>query len=399
MRIAVVGPAHPIKGGISHYTTLLVRALRKKHDVLYVSYKYQYPACVYPGTGQFSYDQSPIFEENEPIWHSLKPWTLVRIANRAKKFGAELVIDTWVTQFLGFHTTSLAWLVKRIAKCPVVLLCHNVHQHDPLPLENFLPKLAFSQMDGFIVGTETDLQRLKEYIPNPIVRKQPHPTYDVFAKESHWNRGSAREALGLTDEPVILYFGAVRPYKGLKWLVQAAPEILKLVPRCQIWAVGDYWNGPEEFETMAGELGVLFDPQKPQQGGVRIVAGYVPNENVGMYFASSDLVVLPYETATQSGIVQIAYGFNKPCLVTDVGGLPEVVLDGKTGYVVPSKDAGAIAVKAVEFFTMDTESRAAMEREVAEWHKAFDWDNMVETIEDLHAELMRLRQAAQAATA
>ncbi len=387
MRLAVVGPAHPIKGGISHYTTLLVRALRKRHEVLFISYRYQYPQWIYPGTGQTSNDASPILEENEPIWHSLKPWSLHQIAHRMKKFGAEGVIDTWVTQFLGFHTTYLAWQIKRIAKCPIVLLCHNVHQHDPLPLENFLPKLAFNSADGFIVGSETDLERLKSFVPNAIIRKHFHPTYDVFAKDSDWTRENARAALGMGHEPMVLYFGAVRPYKGLKWLVQAAPEILAGVPGCQIWCVGDYWDGPEEFEEMSKELGVLYDPASPSAGGTRIVAKYVPNEEVGKFFAACDLVALPYETATQSGIAQIAYGFDKPCLVTSVGGLPEIVLDGETGYVVPPLDSKAIADRVIEFFSLTDEGRAQFESRIADWKKVFDWDHMVDTVEDLMKEL------------
>lgn len=387
MRLAVVGPAHPIKGGISHYTTLLVRALRKKHEVLYISYEYQYPDWIYPGTGQTSNDESPIHEENDPMWHSLKPWSLNRIAKRMKEFGTEGVILTWVTQFFGWHIQYLSNQIRKQVGAPIVMVCHNVNQHDPLPLEYHLTKMAFKSVDGFIVGAENDLVKLRVIIPDPLYRKHMHPTYDVFATDSEWTRENARAALNLTDEPMLLYFGAVRPYKGLKWLVEAMPDILEKFPRCQAWCVGDYWNGPEEFENQSLELDVLYDPEVPEEGGVRIIAGYIPNEEVGKFFAASDLVVLPYESATQSGIVQIAYGFYKPCLVTDVGGLPEVVLDGKTGYVVPPKNYTAIADKIIEFFTLTDDGRAQMSTKIADWNKEFDWDHMVETVEDILAEV------------
>jgi len=247
--------------------------------------------------------------------------------------------------------------------------------------------MAFNAADGFIAHSEEDLNNLKRIRPEAIVRKNLHPTYDVFATQSTWTRESARGALGMRDEPMVLYFGAVRPYKGLKWLIEAAPAIAAGVPGCQIWCVGDYWDGPGEFERRSRELGTLYDPGNPAAGGVRIVARYIPNQEVGKYFAAADLLVLPYESATQSGIVQIAYGFRKPCVVTNVGGLPEVVLDGRTGYVVEPKDSRAIALKTAEFFSGGQELRSRFDAEIEEWRKVFDWDHMVDTIEDLLSEL------------
>jgi len=387
MRLGVVGPTYPIKGGISHYTTLLVRALRKRHDVLFVSYKYQYPTFLYPGTGQTSLDQSPITEEAEFIWHTLKPWTLTRIARRVKESGCDGVVLTWVTHFFGWHIARLTGLIHRIAGCPVILLCHNVKQHEDRPLEGPITRMAFNAVDGFIVHSEEDLGNLRRIRPDAIARKNLHPTYDIFALKGEWTREKARRELGIGEEPMVLYFGAVRPYKGLKWLIQAAPAILATVPGCRIWCVGDYWGGPGEYEKQARELGARYDPEQPANGGVRIVDSYVPNEEVGKYFAATDLVALPYESATQSGIVQIAYGFKKPCLVTNVGGLPEVVLDGRTGYVVPPRDAGAIAMKVAEFFASDAQTRSRFESEIQEWRKVFDWEHMVATIEELIATL------------
>ncbi len=383
MRLAVVGPTYPIKGGISHYTTLLVRALRKEHEVLFISYKYQYPHFLYPGTGQTSEDQSPIIEEAEFLWHTLQPWSLTAIAKRTRDFQADGVVLTWVTHFFGWHIATLARRIHKIAGCPVVLLCHNVKQHEDRPLEGPVTRMAFNAVDGFIVHSEEDLNNLRRYRPDAPIRKNFHPTYDIFASTAEWTREKAREKLGIRDEPMVLYFGAVRPYKGLKWLIEAAPAIVATVAGCQIWCVGDYWDGPDAFASRAQELGVLFDPHNPVAGGVRIVDRYVPNEEVGMYFGATDLLVLPYESATQSGIVQIAYGFKKPCIVTDVGGLPEVVLNGKTGYVVPPQNAEAIAMKTAEFFSGGDKLRMRFETEIAEWRKVFDWQHMVRTIEDL----------------
>ncbi len=389
MRLTVIGPTYPIKGGISHYTTLMVRALRKSHDVLFVSYKYQYPSIIYPGTGQTSEDENPITEDAEFIWHTLKPWSLTQIARRVGEFESDGVVLTWVTHFFGWHIAKLAKSIKKIAGCPVVLLCHNVKQHEDRPLEGPLTRMAFNAMDGFIVHSEEDLINLRRVRPDAVIRKNFHPTYDIFASTAEWTRKSARIEMGLNNQPMILYFGAVRPYKGLKWLIEAAPGIIEKIPGAQIWCVGDFWDGPSAFEEQAKELNALYDPENPSAGGVRIVDSYVPNEEVGKYFMASDLVVLPYESATQSGIVQIAYGFKKPCMVTDVGGLPEVVLDGKTGYVVPPKNSEAIVSGTVEFFRGGEELRRKFESEIVEWRRVFDWEHMVGTIEGLIEELCR----------
>lgn len=385
MKLAVIGPTYPVKGGISHYTTLLVRALRRKHEVLFISYAYQYPAFLYPGTSQYAQDESPITEQAEFIWHTLKPWTLDRIARKIREFGAEAVVINWVTHFFGWHIARLESLIHKNTKARVILLCHNVKQHEDRPLEGPLTRMAFGGADAFIVHSDEDRQNLLTILPNAVVRKNFHPTYDVFAASSHWRRDTARPALGLGNEPMALYFGAVRPYKGLKWLIEAAPAIMATVPGIQIFCVGDYWDGTGDFENRAKELAALYNPADPSRGGVRFVDEYVPNEDVGRYFTAADLVILPYESATQSGIVQIAYGFKKPCLVTNVGGLPEVVLDGKTGYVVPPKDPAAIAVKTAEFFAGGDAIRERFEAEIVEWRKMFDWDRMVDTIEELLA--------------
>jgi len=388
MRVAVVGPTHPIKGGISHYTTLLARSLRKKHDVLFISYEYQYPEIIYPGTSQTSDDKNPIIEETEFLWHTLKPWTLTKIARRMKEFKADVVVLTWVTHFFGWHIATLARRIKKIVGCPVILLCHNVKQHEDRPLETPLTRMAYESVDGFIVHSEEDRTNLIKFIPDAVVKKNFHPTYDIFASVAAWTRPDARADLGVPDDsPMVLYFGAVRPYKGLKWLVEASPEIIKNIPGCQVWCVGDYWDGPDEFESMAEKSGVLFDKNNPGAGGVRIFDGYIPNEDVGKYFAAADLVVLPYESATQSGIVQIAYGFEKPCIVTDVGGLPEVVLDGVTGYVIPPLDSESIAIKTAEFFNGGNALKEKFESEIIEWRKVFDWEHMVSTIETLKEEI------------
>ncbi len=367
-RITVLGPTHPIKGGISHYSTILVRELRKVHDVRFISYKFQYPKFLYPGTGQKDEKSGGILVENEPIFHSMNPFSLAKIVREIRKDDPDIFLLNWVTFFFAPH---IHYMLKRVKKLRTksVMICHNVKQHEDRPMESYFTKLAFRHCEGFIVHSEEDRENLLKYYPDADVRKNFHPTYDIFATDYPWERDVARKALDV-DGDVLLFFGVVRPYKGLKHLIDAMPAILEK-KKVTLLVVGDFWKGDEEYRVQCEKLGVFEH--------VRFYNQYTPNEEVGKYFMASDLAVLPYESATQSGITQIAYGFELPCVVTNVGGLPEVVDDGKTGYIVPPKDSQAITEVVLRFF--DERENVDWGANIREFRQKFSWDHMVATVE------------------
>ena len=180
----------------------------------------------------------------------------------------------------------------------------------------------------------------------------------------------AKRSLGL-DGPVILFFGFVRKYKGLEYLIRAMPEVLRSV-QVNLLIVGEFWEDKEPYLKTIEELGL--------QGNIEIVDRYVPNEEVGLYFSAADVVVLPYIDATQSAIVSLAYAFDKPVITTAVGGLPEVVSDGETGFIVPPKDSEALAAAIVRYFREDCASRFAANVKVQK--NALSWEALVRLIED-----------------
>ncbi len=367
-RFIVLGPTHPIKGGISHYTTILVRELRKKHDVRFISYKFQYPKFLYPGTGQTDDKSEGIRIDNEPIFHSMNPFSLSRIVREIRRDDPDIFLLNWVTFFFAPH---IHYMLKRVKplRTRSLMICHNVKQHEDRPMEAYFTRMAFRHCDRFIVHSEEDRNNLLQYRPDANVKKNLHPTYDIFATEYPWERDAARAALDVDGE-VLLFFGVVRPYKGLKHLIDAMPAILEK-RKVTLLVVGDFWGGPEEYRKQIGKLGVGEH--------VRLFDQYTPNEEVGKYFMASDLAVLPYESATQSGITQIAYGFGLPCVVTNVGGLPEVVDDGRTGYIVPPKDARAISDAVLRFF--DERDKVDWSGNIREFIRRFSWDHMIDTIE------------------
>jgi glycosyltransferase involved in cell wall biosynthesis len=368
MKIAVLGPTYPIKGGISHYTTLLVKNLRKYHEVDFISFKYQYPSWLYPGTGQFDSSEKIITIENERIFHSLWMPSWNSVVRRILEGKSELLITAWWTFFFAFQYAHINHRIRKAGK-RVMYICHNVKMHEDHPLERFFTGLAFRDVNHFIVHSSEDRDNLLRHRPDADVKINYHPTYDHFA--SLYNPVRAREFETKKHPNTILYFGVVRPYKGLKYLIEAFPLVLKKIPDARLLIVGDFWENVGEYENLVRELGISKLTE--------IVNRYVPNEEVGDYFHLADVVALPYLSATQSGIAQIAYGFGKPIIVTNVGGLPEIVDERKTGIVVPPKDSVALSEAITEI--LENPHKENYPNNIEQYSQRFSWENMVKTIE------------------
>jgi len=373
-RVAVVGPVYPFKGGIAHHTSLLVKALAKTHDVMTISFSQQYPRFLYPGDTQKDYENDSFkIEGTKYLLNSINPFSWLSTGLAISRFAPELVIFPWWNPFFGPAFSIIALLVKLFGRAKVLFIIHNVLPHERLPFDRLITAFTLNRGDFHIVQSSENEDMLLALLKKPDYRKTLHPTYRAF-KQGEISREDARNRLHLPAEArVMLFFGFVREYKGLLRLIEALPAIRERLPDAKLLIVGDFYDDIQKYLRRIDALDVA--------SMVVIYEGYLPDREIGIYFSASDLVVLPYESATQSGIVQLAYGFNKPVVVTSVGGLPEVVDNGRTGFVVPPKDSGALAEAVVRFFEENkaVEFTAAIERE----QDRFSWRRMVETIEDL----------------
>jgi glycosyltransferase involved in cell wall biosynthesis len=376
-RIAVVGPVYPYKGGIAHYTSLLAKELAKTHEVKVFSFSLQYPRFLYPGKQQKDYENDSFkVEGTRYIINTLNPFTWLRTAWAISQFTSHLVIFPWWNPFFGPAFSTIALLVKLFSRAKVLFLIHNVFPHERLPFDRPITAFTLKRGDFHIVQSSENEVNLLDILEKPVYRKAFHPTYNTFKLEEI-NQEEARKYLSLPlRAKVILFFGFVREYKGLIFLIEALPEIRKRMPDIKLIIAGDFHDDKQKYLHKIEELGIAST--------VAIYDRFIPDREVGRYFSAADLIVLPYVSATQSGILQIAYGFGKPVVVTSVGGLPEVVDDGRTGYVVPPKNAKALASSVVRFFEENkgSEFTAAIQRE----RDRFSWRKMVETIEDLMRE-------------
>ena len=370
-KIVLIGPVYPYKGGISHYTGLMYRALCKKYDVTMVSYRFQYPKLLYKKEQRdYSNDNFKINDTNYWI-HTANPFNWISTAHKINRLNPDMVIIQW---WHPYFAPCYWMLCKCLKNTKILFVCHNVFPHERFPMDRSLAKAVLRQGNCYIVQSKMDAEDLQTIVANPVFKQTVHPTYNAFKLENI-PKEEARKRLEIKPEKnVLLFFGFVREYKGLKYLIQAMPEVVKQVEYTELLIVGDFAGEEEKqrYLDMIQECGV--------QDHIKAYDGYIPDKEVEKFFAACNLVVLPYISATQSGIVQIAYGFEKPVVVTNVGGLPDVVEDGKTGYVVDAENSEQLAEAIVNYFNQD------MERKFTEGvrHEAyrFSWDRMIEIISE-----------------
>jgi glycosyltransferase involved in cell wall biosynthesis len=360
--IAVLGLSHPFRGGIAHYSTLLVRELRRQHPVRFLTLRRQYPAFLFPGESQYDDSAATITEQNEPIIDSINPLTWLRTAFTLWHGGYDLVVVQWWNPFFGLAFGTITNLLGLVSRARICFLCHNVLPHEGSLLDRWLTGYAFCRATHFVVHSEQDRANLLALAPRAAVTKTRHPTYAVFGAHNVCDKAAARRRLGLVDGPTLLFFGLVRPYKGLEYLLRALPLVVREVD-CVLLVVGEFYEPKGRYTQLIEDLRL--------GERVELVDRYVKNEEVNWYFRSADVVVLPYVAATQSGVVQIAFGLEVPVITTDVGGLPEIVEDGCTGFVVASRSAEQLAEAIVRFYREARE--ASFRKEIARRRGEFDW--------------------------
>jgi glycosyltransferase involved in cell wall biosynthesis len=372
-QIAVLGLSHPFRGGIAHYSTLLVRELRRQHPVRFLTLRRQYPAFLFPGQSQYDDSAATIAEENEPIIDSINPLTWLRTAFTLWRGGYDLVVVQWWNPFFGLAFGTITNLLGLVSRARICFLCHNVLPHEASRFDRWLTGYAFWRATDFVVHSEQDRANLLALAPKAAVTKTRHPSYAVFGAQNVCDKAAARHRLGLRpDRPTLLFFGLIRPYKGLEYLLRAMPLVARDVD-CLLLVVGEFYEPKERYTRMIEDLRL--------GECVKLVDRYVKNEEVSLYFRSADVVVLPYVDATQSGVVQIAFGLEVPVITTEVGGLPEIVEDGCTGFVVPSRCPEQLAEAIVRFYREAREP--SFRKEIARRKGEFDWRQETEAITGL----------------
>ena len=366
MRIALVGPAHPLRGGIAHYTSCLDEELRKNHQTLLISLSRQYPKLLFPGRTQEDSSVRYLATPAEPLLNPFRPSSWRAASARILRFSPRAVVFQWWHPCFGPCYSSIMKRLTRGQPLQQVLLCHNIFPHE-IPvfpgsswLVERLIRKAFRHADGFLVHSAEMSSQVEGFKPAAEVRKIFHPVYDFFRELQ--TESENRTEPGGGDELRLLFFGNIRAYKGLGVFLRALARLSDRV-NFRATVAGEFYIDDRPFKEMV-------DREKMAD---RVVwkDRYIPNEDVGALFRKTDLVVLPYLDATQSGVAPLAFGFLKPVVASDVGGLAEVVEHGKTGYLVPPGDVDALA-DAIELFSRDPRA-ALFEENIRQARARFSW--------------------------
>ncbi|MBI3766061.1 MAG: glycosyltransferase [Ignavibacteriales bacterium] len=374
MKITIVGTAYPLRGGIAHYNALLATHLGKRHNVETVTFKRQYPKLLFPGKTQEEKGEHLDIAPAPQLIDSINPLNWISVARTISLRKPDLLVFKYWLPFFGPCFGTIARRVKRATGARVLFICDNIIPHERRMGDIAFTKYAFKSADCFVVQSDAVERDIKTQFPGSLYRKVPHPVYENFGASIP--KDKARRRLEISAKKVILYFGYVRAYKGLRVLIDAMKKLAEagyMPDDLVLLAVGEFYDDESQYRKHVRQLGLELS--------VRFVSEYVPNDQVAQYFSAADVVILPYLSATQSGITQIAYNFDKPVIATDVGGLAEVVIDTKTGFVVPSNDASAFVNAIKRFYEEKKESEFVANVRIEK--KKYSWENLVSTIEEL----------------
>jgi glycosyltransferase involved in cell wall biosynthesis len=351
-KIAVVGPVHPYRGGIAHFTEMTAQVLVERgHDVHTVNFARQYPELLFPGKTQLEPGgAAPAVVRDAPrVLDSINPLSWFRTGFHLRDVAPDAVIFQYWMPFFAPAYGVVARGLQRHYGIPSLAVVHNALPHERHLGDALLSRFFLRACEGFVVMSDAvadDLRPLRR--AETPVEQIEHPVYERFGDPVP--RAEARDALGLPDDaPVVLFFGFVREYKGLHVLLEALPQALKQVPDLHLVIAGEAYDDPARYRAIIDRHGL--------GGRVHWHDRYIPSAEVPRYFSAADLVAQPYVSATQSGVAQIAFHFEVPMVVTDVGGLAEVIPHEDAGFVVPPRNADALADAIARFFVEDWSDR------------------------------------------
>lgn len=335
-KIVLVGPAYPYRGGNALFVAHTYEALKTHFDLNIYNYKLLYPSLLFPGTTQFDTSTQQVKRvPNKRLVNSINPFNWFAVAGKLKKENADLVIFDWWHPFFGFCHSIISCLIRKKYKNKILFITENVVSHEDNFIDRFLTRFGLRNASKFLTLSGIVEKDVQQYAEGKKVYRSELPIYDCYQQNKKINLQKTKEELGFNkDSIVLLFFGYVRKYKGLDIIIEAFPKILSDIPEARLLIVGEFYDKPAPYLELLKKLGV--------EDKAKVVNEFVPNEEVAKYYEVSDVVILPYRSATQSGILNVAYGFNKPVIVTDVGGLAEFVEEGKTGFVVKPDSPDAI---------------------------------------------------------
>ncbi len=371
-KILIIGPAYPLRGGIAAFTERLAESYQNAgEDVEVISFKLQYPSILFPGKTQYAEGPGPKNIRIHSWINSINPFNWNNIGNKIKKMRPDLVIFKFWIPFMAPSLGTIARRIKANNHTKVICVVDNIIPHESRSFDNTLAKYFIKSMDGFIAMSDSVRKDIVKLVPGTTVRLSPHPVYDHFGKSC--DKAEAAKKLNLDpNHKYILFFGLVRDYKGLDLLIKAmAADNVKSINDLKVIVAGEFYSRKHYYLDLIDKLNL--------NDQFIIKDEFIKDADVGYYFSLVDVIVQPYYTATQSGVTQIAYHYEKPMIVTNVGGLPEIVPNGKVGYVT-EVDPKAVGDAIAKFYEQD---ESTFLPHIKEEKKKYSWEYMLGSIHKL----------------
>ena len=367
MKIIIIGSAHPLRGGIATFNARLARALQEEgHDVTIYSFSLQYPSLLFPGKTQYTDEPAPVGIRIKSVINSINPLNWLKVGRQLKKEQADIIIVRFWTPFLGPAFGTILKQVKN-KKTKIIAVADNVVAHEKKPADLLLTKYFFSSVDRFITMSEEVMKDLQTLTDKPAVRLL-HPLYDNYGDPI--SREEALRKLKLPEnQHYCLFFGFIRKYKGLDLLLEAMSDPGTEAAGIHLIVAGEYYGDQEFYENLIKKNGL--------ESRVHLFTDYIPSDEVKVYFSAADCIVLPYRTATQSGITQVAYHFERGMVATNVGGLPEAVKHGKTG-IICEPEPKAIANALLDYFTPGR--LPDLDKKLKQEKKKYSWETFAQAL-------------------
>ena len=367
--VVLIGSAYPLRGGLATFNERLIQEYSDQgaHTTIY-TFSLQYPSVLFPGKTQYSTEPAPEGLDIRVKLNSVNPLNWLSVGNEIKKLKPDLVIVKYWMPFMAPCFGTVCRLIRKNDHTKVVSVIDNIIPHEKRPGDRALSSYFVNSVDGFVAMSHSVMDDLSTFTREKPKVYCPHPLYDNFGDAI--SKQEAKKKLGL--DPVTryaLFFGFIRDYKGLDLLLEAFGTRVLKNSGIKLLVAGEFYCDPAPYNEIIKRHGL--------ENTVIISNDFIPDSKVVNYFCSADVIVQPYKSATQSGVTQIAYHFNKPMIITDVGGLAEFVPHGRAGYVV-RPDINAIASAILEFYSEGKEeefsANAAVEKQ------KYSWGRMVESI-------------------
>lgn len=378
-KIIIIGPAYPYRGGNSLFVTFLYEVLSNSYQIQVLNYKLLYPRILFPGRTQFDLSNEIKKIDSLRIVNSVNPFNWFQVANYINKADPDLIIFDWWHPFFAFCHFTISSLLNKKLKERIIFITENFISHEKNLFESILTKIGLSNAKFFIALSQKVESDLKVIAGKRKIYRSELPVYNhLKGNENQKNEIRKRFNFSETDK-VLLFFGYVRKYKGLDLLIRGLKILTDnfLQLNLKLLVAGEFYDDKENYIRLIDELNL--------KDKIQIFDEYIPNEKVKEFFIASDLVVLPYRSATQSGILNLSYGFNKPVVITDVGGLSEFVIPEKTGIIAKGANPESISQAIKKYF--DLSDRVNFEENIKEYCRRNTFNSFSEIIKKILDEI------------